>query len=883
MDNFYAVWGSNENGQLEIPFKFPQTSVSTIPNVSGNLNILKGSVGYNHAVVFAEKFEGFTQNILTGWGNNDYGQITFSEGDSYRSYFYTDCEAGIETTYLLDSEGRIHGFGKDLIDSEVANETGVILNWNLYYNDDIWPQGYLFYPNNFARLSAGSGYLLATTTSGKITGWGTKSDIITGQVTGNLRSGIALNFTGILNSGSYVSVRLTGNWSGFRSVWTQSSNGVSFTGLNLYNNNIAYRSGLAIQDGGLGPATYNGYLDKDKNYLRVILTGRGSTPATSGSGILGVLITGYLGKNWQDESLVINHNTFNKINSIGNITDLSAGYGHGIVLFSGTTGLITGWGDNSFGQLNLDTNYMSGFKVSAGARNGHAIGLKNPIINRITGTSSLTLFYQGTGRNVTGLQVQRKSGDSTWSSPATFLRTGTAITNGLNRLSGLAHVESYNSIFYYRLEELISNGTRRTGAISSYKVSSSGFVLDDYTLYQWGGTGIYSGQITKFFPALGASDYGYVSGAGYNSNSGVEYLNNFPQLNSLVGNTSSSKKYYDIIIGDCHFFILDSDPVTGGDNRDGDIYANAGIGDPEYPYDPKSNYDYLITQQAWFNDAIANSTSKWKFVIFEHPVRSSNQEFYGEWDLNYTNGWLLNNADIVFNGLANSYERLYRYTFNKHVTYIVNGAGGYSLGSMNEIPSVFSQYRLTGKYGFTKLQVYDNSIITSFVDIDLTEYDAFTYPLGAIPNNLINTFAVIANYGVNGSSNITTVPPSYTAPNNNYYTYKVGQAITNSKIDAVFTAGGNSHPSGSPLLYPNNVNLTYSGRYFSGKILPKYESSLLLPTGIENVKVFDVDAGHKTTMVVTSAPLQVDQPTFAFIEPPPVLIPAPCVEIEYDS
>ena len=881
MDNFYAVWGSNENGQLEIPFKYPQTSVSTIPNVSGNLNILKGSVGYNHAVIFAEKSEGFTQNILTGWGNNDYGQITFSARDAYRSYFYIDCEAGIQTTYLLDYQGRIHGFGKDLIDSDVANETGVILNWNLYYDDlNTWPQGYTFYPNNFARLSAGSGYLLATTTSGKITGWGTKSDIITGQVTGNLRSGIGLDFTGILNSGSYVSVRLTGNWRGFRSIWTQSSNGVSFTGLNLYNNNIAYMSGLAIQDGGLGPAIYNGYLDKDKNYLKVILTGTGSTPETSGSGILGVLITGYLGKNWQDESLVINHNTFNKINSIGKIKDLSAGYGHGIVLFSGTTGLITGWGDNSFGQLNLDTNYMSGFKVSAGARNGHAIGLKNPIINRITGTSSLTLFYQGTGNNVTGLQVQRKSGDSTWSSPTTFLITGSGITNGLNQLTGLGHDGPYDSIFYYRLEELINNGTRRTGAISSYKRSSSEFSLNDYTLYQWGGTGIYSGQITKFFPALGASDYGYVSGAGYNYNSGVEYLNNFPQLDSLVGNTSSSKKYYDIIIGDCHFFILDSDPVTGGDNRDGDIYANAGIGDPEYP---DSNYAYLTTQQTWFNDAITNSTSKWKFVIFEHPVKSSNEEFYGEWNLNYTNGWLLNKADVVFNGLANSYERLFRYTFDKHVTYIVNGAGGYSLGSMNEIPSVFSQYRLTGKYGFTKLQVYQNSIITSFVDIDLTEYDAFTYPLGAIPNNLINTFAIIANYGVSGSSDVTTVPYSYTAPNNNYYTYKVGQVITSSKIDAIFTAGGNSHPSGSPLLYPNNVNLTYSGQYFSGKILPKDQSSLLLPSGIENIKVFDVDAGHKTTMIVTSSPLQVQQPTFTFIEPPPVLVPAPCVGIEYDS
>lgn len=866
MGNFLAVWGSNENNQLEIPFKGTQNLSQSIQLVSGSLEILKGSVGYNHAVAIIKRPQGY---ILTGWGDNTFGEIDFNN----KNYYYSYCEAGDQTTYLLDAAGRIHGFGKDLLFSSVGDANKEILNWSLY-DDGIFPQGYLFYPKDFIKISAGPGYLLAITNSGKITGWGNQSEIISGQSTGYLRTGIALTYNKNLSLGSYVTINLTGNpWTGFRSIWRQSSDNNLFYDLNLYNSGNQYKSGLATVDGGLGRAIYSGYLDSDKSYLQVILTGTG---VTSGYGTLGVHITGYSGKNWQSTTKVIDYSILNKINSIGFVTGVSAGGNHALVLFSGTTGLITGWGDNSYGQLNFNTNYISGAKISAGDRDCYAIGLKNPIINRITGDNPLGIYYQGTGTGITGLLIQRKSGSiGTWESPSTYIRSGSAITNGLNHLSGVVPNGTSNDLYYYRLVELITGNKTRTGAIVSYLRNSSNFVSEDYILYNWGGSGFYTQHKTEFFPALGDTDYDGPS------NSGAEYLTNFSQLNSLMNNTSNSKKYYEVIIGDCHFFVLDSDPVTGGTSKDGDPALGAGIGDPNSPFD---NFNYLNTQQLWFNDRISNSTSKWKFVIFHHPPYTSDAINYGSWNLNFeTYGWYLNYADIVFNGHSHNYERFIKdHGSSKFTYYIVNGAGGYNLTSFNPTPLADSLYRYSGKYGFTKLKIYENDVwVTSFVDIDLIESDIFINPVGETPTNLINTFAIISDYGVSGSSNITTVPPDYNNPNNNYYTYKVAQAILKSNIDAIFTAGNNSYPVGSGIYYPNNANLSYSG-YYSGEVYPKNEISFL-PTGIQNINILGVEAGYKTNMILTTTPLSTGTGPLIF---PEISInsgtPAPCTNIVYD-
>jgi len=166
MTSYVTLWGSNDNNQLTPPFKLP--NVGNLNLESGGFDSFKTSVGYNHTISFLRPFN-TVQYILTGWGDNSYGQIYLAD----KNFYYKDCEAGIQTTYLLDVDGRIHGFGKDLIFTTLFDATGAILNWDFYYADfNKWPQGYLFYPKDFVKMSAGSGYLLAIDNSGKITGWG---------------------------------------------------------------------------------------------------------------------------------------------------------------------------------------------------------------------------------------------------------------------------------------------------------------------------------------------------------------------------------------------------------------------------------------------------------------------------------------------------------------------------------------------------------------------------------------------------------------------------------------------------------------------------------------------------------------------------------------
>lgn len=400
MASYVTTWGSNDNNQLDLPFKFPNSGQNPYLT-SGNFEATKISVGYDHAIGFI-KSSGIT--FLTGWGGNNYRQTYVAD----KNFYYIDCEAGIETTYLLDSAFRIHGFGKDLMESDVGLATGTIINWNYIYDNKSWPQGYSAYPRRFRQLSAGSGYLLAIDSNSKITGWGKQVERITGStVTGILRTGAGggLIFNATLNSGSYVTVNFTGASNGAKlyTVWRQSSNNLTYKDLILYNSGIPYTSGRFLSDGGLGNAAYSGYLDLDSNYFRVILSGSGSVGA---GGNPWVRITGYSGINWQNPLKVIDYSGISQINSGNTFIDISAGYNHAIALISGSGGFITGWGDNSFGQLGFDRDYFSGAKVETKAGHSHAIGYKKPIITRMSGNNPISLFYDGTGRRVTGLQLQ---------------------------------------------------------------------------------------------------------------------------------------------------------------------------------------------------------------------------------------------------------------------------------------------------------------------------------------------------------------------------------------------------------------------------------------------------------------------------------------------
>lgn len=478
MSNNLIVWGSNEDGALNIPDAFS----TELDIVKSGANVFKKiSLGFDHVVAQ------YPSNYLVGWGDNSFGQNNFSRG-----YTMTDFDAGINTNYFVDFYGRIHGLGQDLLFSDVSLYTGQIINPQILADRGVseggLPQPLYKYNLNIKSVKAGSGYVIAVTTGGQITGWGTfaippEENIITGQTSGTLSSGSALIYNGVLNSGSYVTINLTGEWSGYRAIWRQSSDGISFTGLNLYNQNIAYISGLSIYDKGVGPAVYNGYLDKDKNYLNVVLTGKGNTPSTSGSGVLGVLITGYLGNDWQNKSMVIDHSAFNRLNSIGKVKSIAAGYSHALALFE--NGVVTGWGDNLLQQLSFNTQdlsgRMSGIKIATKVNENLFLGAAYPIITNIATTGLINfdptgwkIDYKDNRLGVTGIIVESSLDQILWNKSPLQLASKT--------VSGSA-VNFDSSDYYVRLISL-SDSVPVTGSFSIFNPGQNLFKEEpDYKLY----------------------------------------------------------------------------------------------------------------------------------------------------------------------------------------------------------------------------------------------------------------------------------------------------------------------------------------------------------------------------------------------------------------
>lgn len=174
----------------------------------------------------------------------------------------------------------------------------------------------------------------------------------------------------------------------------------------------------------------------------------------------------------------------------------------------------------------------------------------------------------------------------------------------------------------------------------------------------------------RFYPVLGNHDW--------YSNQAAAYLAYF----TLPGN----ERYYDVVLGDVHFFALDSDE-----------------------HEPDGN-TATSTQARWLEQGLAASTSAFNVVAMHHPPYSSGphgntpymQWPYAEWG-----------ADLVLAGHDHCYERLNI----DGVTYIVSGLGGVSIYSFAEAVAG-SVARYNDQYGATILEADSDEMRISFFDID---------------------------------------------------------------------------------------------------------------------------------------------------------------------
>src|SRR5262245_12271734 len=189
----------------------------------------------------------------------------------------------------------------------------------------------------------------------------------------------------------------------------------------------------------------------------------------------------------------------------------------------------------------------------------------------------------------------------------------------------------------------------------------------------------------RFFPSLGNHDW-EAAGA-------QPYLDYF----TLPGN----ERYYDVVLGPIHFFMIDSDPSE----PDGITVESA--------------------QASWLRGRLAASSARWKVVVFHHPPYSSGPHGSApamQWPFE---AW---GAHAVLNGHDHLYERV---TFDDF-PYFVNGLGGASRYAF-QTPIEGSQVRYAADFGAMLVDADDQAMAFRFFTRSGALID--TYTLYASPSS----------------------------------------------------------------------------------------------------------------------------------------------------
>lgn len=187
-----------------------------------------------------------------------------------------------------------------------------------------------------------------------------------------------------------------------------------------------------------------------------------------------------------------------------------------------------------------------------------------------------------------------------------------------------------------------------------------------------------------FWPAIGNHD--------------VDYFANY--LAYFSGLTPSNDRFYDIVIGPIHFFIL-----------------NDGINTAEDPTTETAGNDALSVQASWFRTRVAQSVSPWKVAVVHHPPYASPYAHPPTEVLRWVNG-----VDLVLSGHEHHYERL----SVDDQTYLIAGAGGATLVPFGGTIADGSQVRYDEEFGALKLTGTCAKLIVEFINVSGVAIDTVT-------------------------------------------------------------------------------------------------------------------------------------------------------------
>lgn len=176
---------------------------------------------------------------------------------------------------------------------------------------------------------------------------------------------------------------------------------------------------------------------------------------------------------------------------------------------------------------------------------------------------------------------------------------------------------------------------------------------------------------------------------------GKYLLDLFPAIAAM----NSGKLYYQFVLGQVQFFVI-----------------NSGFSDA----DPREPDGILFNQVqgVWLQAALSGSSSVWKVVLWHRPPWTS--------DVNYTPGspvmqaWPLKTwgADLLMSGHGHNYERFLVDQFPS----LVAGLGGATKRAFGAVANG-SQFRYTDAYGVLKLTANSTTLQVSFINTDKTTVD----------------------------------------------------------------------------------------------------------------------------------------------------------------
>jgi hypothetical protein len=172
----------------------------------------------------------------------------------------------------------------------------------------------------------------------------------------------------------------------------------------------------------------------------------------------------------------------------------------------------------------------------------------------------------------------------------------------------------------------------------------------------------------RFWPSVGNHDWDNQTGS---------HLQPYLDYFTLPGN----ERYYDIVRGPVHFFMLDSD------SSEPDGYKSTSI------------------QATWLKNKLAASTAPWKIVVLHHPPFSSRDSHPNlQWPFQQ---W---GASAVLAGHAHLYERVMK----NGIPFITNGLGGESTGDFFT-PIEGSVVRFGDDYGAMRITANSTLITFEFI------------------------------------------------------------------------------------------------------------------------------------------------------------------------